>query len=75
MTKDVIQDSIYWFNELPSDNEVSDTLSTDAIVEGLPKPNYDKLTIDSGSYVQVHTGTNNNTKSRTVGEITLRTYG
>ena len=34
MTKDVIQDSIYWFNEFPSYNEVSDKLSTDAIVEG-----------------------------------------
>ena len=48
MTTDMIQDAIYWLNAFPSDNGVSDTLSPDAIMNGLPNPNYDKLTIDFG---------------------------
>ena len=32
ITKTVIKYAIYWLNTFPSDNGVSDTLSTDAIV-------------------------------------------
>ena len=75
MTKAVIQDSIYWLDSFPSDNGASDTLIPDAILQGLPNPKYDKLTIYFGSYSQVHTCTNNTTKSRTIGAIALSSYG
>ena len=64
MNKAVIQDSIYWLNAFPSDNGLSDTLSTASIVQGSPNPNCDKLTIDLGSYAKLHTGTKNTTKSK-----------
>ena len=50
MTKSVIQDAICWLNTFPSDNELYGTLSPSAIVQGLPNPKYDNITIDFGSY-------------------------
>ena len=41
----------------------------------LTNPNYINLTIDFGSYNQVHTGANNTTKSIMVGAIYLRSSG
>ena len=75
MNKSVIQDSIYWLNAFPSDNGVSYPLSPVAIVQGLPNPNYDKLIIYFVSYAQLHTGTDNTTKSRTIEAIDLRSAG
>ena len=72
MTKSVIQGAISWLNAFPSENELSDTLCTDEIVQGLNNPNYDKLTIDFISYTQVHTGTYNTTKSRMIVTISLQ---
>ena len=71
MTKAVIQDAIYWLNESPSDNVVSDILSPAIIVQELTNPNYYKLTTELWQYSQLHTGTDNNTKSITVGAIYL----
>ena len=75
MTKAFIQDTIYWLNAFLLDNGLSDTHSTAEIVQGLPNPDYDKLTIDFVSYVQVHTGSHNNTLSRMIGYIDLRSSG
>ena len=66
MAKAAIKDSIYWLNTLPSDNGEYDTLSPSEIVQGLPNPKCDKLTIYFGSYSQIHTGTKNTTKSTTI---------
>ena len=71
----VIRYDIYWLNEPPTYNGLSDTLSTFAIVQGLININYDNLNIDFGSYAQVHPGTNNNTKSITAGSIDLQSSG
>ena len=49
MTKVLIQDAIYCLNSFPSDNVVSDTLDTSAILQGLPNQNYDNITIYFGS--------------------------
>ena len=67
----MVQDSIYWLNAFPSDNLVSDTLVLDEIVQVLTHPNYDKITIDFGSYAQLHTDTDNNTRSIMIGDISL----
>ena len=75
MTKAVIQYAIYWLNLLPLDNEVSDTLSTSVVVQGLPNPKYHKLSIDLESCSQVHTSTENTTKSGTIVLIPLRSSG
>ena len=75
MTKAAIKDSIYWLNVFTSDNRLSNTLSPDEWEQVLPNPNYDKLTIDFWSYAQLHTCTNNTTKSRMVGAISLRSAG
>ena len=72
MTKSMIQDTIYCLNEFPSDNGSSDTIIPDAIVKLLSFPNYDKLILDLVSYAQVHMGTENTTKSRTIGAISLQ---
>ena len=75
MTKAVIQGYIYWLNIPPSDNGVSDKLSSSEIIQVLRNPKYDKLTVYFGSYAQVHIGTKNTTKSITIGAIYLRSAG
>ena len=75
MTKDVIQYAIYWLNTIPSDNGVYDTLIPSEILQELPNPNYDNITIHFGSYSQVHTGNNKNNKLRAIGDIAPRLDG
>ena len=75
MAKAAIKDSIYWLNTLPSDNGEYDTLSPSEIVQGLPNPKYDKITIDFGSYAQVHTGNNNTNRSIKIVTIALQSDG
>ena len=72
MTKSVIQDATYWLNTTPSDNGVSDILITASIMKLLTNSNFDKLTIDFGSYTQVHMVTKNTTKSRKIGSNELQ---
>ena len=71
MTKDVVQDAIYWLNSFHSYNWVSDTLSLDKHVQGLPNPVFDNLTVDFGSYTQVCMGNNNTNKLIKIGAIFL----
>ena len=52
----MIKDVTYWLNSPPSDNGVSDILSPDEILQEFPNPNYDKITIDFGSYTQLQRG-------------------
>ena len=75
MIKAVIQDTIYWLNTFTSDNGVYNTLSLYAILQTLLDPNHGKVTINFGLYDQLHTGTDNTTKSITIGAISLISYG
>jgi len=72
IVKAIVQDTIHWLNAFPSDTGISDTLSPAAIVRGIPNPDYNAIKITFGSFVQVHVGTDNTTKSRSVGAIALR---
>ena len=58
-------------NVFPSKNGISRDLSPAAIILGSPNPDYNKLKIKFGAYAQVYRGTNNSTKQRTVGVISL----
>jgi Reverse transcriptase (RNA-dependent DNA polymerase) len=62
-------------NMLPHSDGISDTLSPATIVTGLPKHDFNTMTLEFGSYVQVYDGTSNNTKSRTLGAIATNPTG
>ena len=69
MVKHVIQ----CLNMLPAPNGVSPTLSPDSIVTGSPPPDYNRLQLEFGSYVQLFDDVSptNTLRSRTFGAIAL----
>ena len=71
ITISLVQDIITCLNMLPYQNGISRNLSPVAIILWLPNPYYKKLRISFGEYSQVYIGTNNSTKQRTVGVISL----
>ena len=72
MTKLVVQEVVYWLRALPTDSEISNTLSPSAIVIGTPKIDFKHLKLTFGSYAQLHPGTRNTTKTMIVVGIALR---
>jgi hypothetical protein len=75
MIKELVSMATRTHNMLPHHDGISDTLSPTTIVTGLPKPDFNTLTLEFGSYVQVYDGTNNNTKSCTLGAIATNPTG
>ena len=71
MTISLVQDMITYLNMFPSKNGISSNPSLAAIILGSPNPDYNKLKITFGEYLQVYIGTNSSTKQRTVGAIAL----
>ena len=71
MTIYLVQDMIACLNTFPSKNGISSDLIPAAIIIGSPNPDYIKLKIIFGAYVQVYIGTTNSTKQRMVGAIAL----
>ena len=53
MTRSLVQDMITCLNIFPSKNGISSDLSPAAIILGSPNPDYNKLKIKFGAYVQV----------------------
>ena len=64
-------------NQFPWDNGISDTLSPASIVTGVPLPDFNSLTLEFGSYVQVFEDNNptNTPKARSLGAIALNPTG
>ena len=75
MIKELVTFAAHSNNMLPSSDGISDTLSPATIVTGSPKDDYRSMKLEIGSYVQVYDGTSNDTKSRTLGAITLNPTG
>jgi hypothetical protein len=62
-------------NSFPHPDSISDTMSPANIVTGTPKPDFNTLSLEFGTYVQVYNGTSNDTKSRTLGAIATNPTG
>ena len=58
-------------NKFPAKNGVSTTISPEEIVEGKPKMDLNLRTISYGQYAQIHDGTDNTSKQRSVPAIAL----
>ena len=68
----MVQDMITSLDMFSSKNGISSNLIPEAIILGSPNPDYNKLKIKFGAYVQVYIGTTSSTKQRTIGAIALR---
>ena len=67
-----IQDKITWLNQFPPTDYLSDSIGPSGMILGTPKVDYNNLCLDFGQYCQVHDGTTNTARSRSVGAIALR---
>ena len=76
-SKDPVKDVIRCLNMLPAANSVSYTLSPQTIITGNPPPDYNKLQLEFGSYVQLFDDAQptNTLRSRTFGAIALTPSG
>ena len=72
MTEETILGVTKMLNAFPNMEGISSDLSPDAIVLGTPKLDYNNIKLSFGSYVNLHDGTDNTMKSRTVGALNLR---
>ena len=72
MTIYMVQDTITCLSMFPSKNGISSDLRPEAIILGSPNPDYNKLKITFGAYIQVYIGTTISTKQITIGAIELR---
>jgi hypothetical protein len=78
MVREIIKHSVTCLNQLPDDNGVSGTLSPLTIMTGKPNPDFNKMRIEFGSYVQIFEPTTyatNTLRSRTTGAIALTATG
>ena len=73
MIRHMVHDAIRCLNNFPWKYGVSDTLSPACIVTGAPPPDYNALTLEFGSYVQVfeHNEPSNTPRARSLGAIAL----
>jgi hypothetical protein len=77
MITHMVTDAVRCLNQFPWQHGVSATLSPDAIVTGAPTPDYNRMRVEFGTYVQLfEDNTPSNTlKSRAVGAIALSPTG
>jgi hypothetical protein len=78
LVREVVRHSVTCLNQIPADNGVSDTMSPNTIMTGRPNPDYNLMTLEFGSYVQIYEPTMfamNTLRSRTTGAITLTHNG
>ncbi|KAL7563158.1 hypothetical protein ACA910_014437 [Epithemia clementina (nom. ined.)] len=75
--KELVEHSVKALNIFPALNGISDTFSPHAIVSGLPNPDYRKLALDFGAYVQVFEDRQpmNTMAARVTGAIALNPTG
>ena len=72
MTKALVEGVIYWLNNFPSKNGISQTMSPASIVLGRPKPDFNHKRITFGSYALAYHDTDNTMKRRAVPAIALK---
>jgi hypothetical protein len=77
LIKHLVDDVVRNVNSFPWPNGVSDTLSPASIVTGVPSPDFTKLKLEFGTYVQVFEANDpsNTPKARSVGVIALNPTG
>jgi hypothetical protein len=73
----MVYDAVRCLNQFPWQDGISASLSPDAIVTGAPTPDYNRMRVEFGTYVQLfEDNTPSNTlKSRAVGAIALSPNG
>jgi hypothetical protein len=73
-----LKHSVTCLNQLPADDSVSNVLSPFTILTGKPNPDYNKMTLEFGLYVQIFeppTFAAKTLRSRTTGAISLNSTG
>jgi hypothetical protein len=75
LVQELVLMAVRTINMLPHSDGLSSTMSPTTIVMGMPKPDYNTMQLEFGSYVQVYDGTSNDTKSRTMGAIATNPTG
>jgi hypothetical protein len=78
MIKEIVRFSVNCLNQLPADDDVSDTLSPNTIMTGKANPDYNKMSVEFGAYEQIYEPTifaTNTLRSRTTGAIALTATG
>jgi hypothetical protein len=74
MVWEVVKQSVVFLNQLPAEDGILDVLSPNTIVTGKSNPNYNLMTLEYGSYVQIYEPTTfatNTLRSCTTGAIVL----
>jgi Reverse transcriptase (RNA-dependent DNA polymerase) len=74
LVREIVKHSIQCLNQVPADDGLSTTMSPNTILTGVPNPDYNKLRLEFGTYVQVFEPTTfatNTLRSRTTGAIAL----
>lgn len=73
MITQMVADAVRCLNQFPRKNGISDTLSPTNIVTGLPNPDYNRMRIEFGTYVQVFEDNDpsNTLRARSLGAIAL----
>jgi len=72
MTEEIILGVTKMLNVFSNKEDIGINLSPDAIVLGTQRLYYNNIKLSFGTYVNLHDGTDNSTKSRVVGDIALR---
>jgi hypothetical protein len=78
MTIELVRRAVKCLNQFPVLDGVSATISPFTIITGRPNPNYDQMTLDFGTYVQVYEDNDkatNSTMPRSTGAIALNPTG
>jgi Zinc knuckle len=78
LVREIVKHSVISLNQLPANDGVSDTLRPLTIMTGQSNPDFTKLRVEFGSYVQIFEPTTfatNTLRSRTTGAIALNATG
>ena len=67
-----IQDKIFWLNQFPPPDNLSDAIGPAGMVLGAPPVDYNTLKLNFGQYYQIFNGTTSTPTPRTIGAIALR---
>ena len=67
-----IEDKIHWLNHFTPKDYISPSISPAGMTVGAPKVDFKHLKLSFGQYCQVHDGTDNSQKARSIDAIALR---
>jgi hypothetical protein len=77
MIIELVRRAVKCLNQFPAVDGVSDTISPFTMITGRPNPDYNQMTLDFGTYVQVYEDNKptNSTMPRSTGAIALNPTG